>query len=455
MNTELRIPPHSEEAERGILGSILLDPNYSIPKCNDIGLKSEAFYDRRHQTLFDELLSMYRVNGRAMDAITIADWLKDKGQLDKIGGYDYLIQLQDSTLVAAHIQHYADSVQKSHLKRQVIEQASAAIDLAYRPGTAETELIQSMQNFTLDISASEKNTGKEEAVASILQMYADAKAGGTKGVPIQFQKINSFTGGAPKGLVTVLCGRGGKGKSMFLGQWLNMLGKEGIPATSLCFEDGIETTMARMASCRGGYSHFKMSMGDGRPDWDQLATDCLGKVRAYPVEFVSKKMNIEQIRNRLFQDRETRGIEVAIIDGFKDISRPSTKYNDTGFEEYISQELTDIARRLNIAVVVVLHLQKIPPNVEIDITNIRGSAQIANDCRVAWALQDFVSWNGAEKEKYGHRLQERDEYGSPAVYAFSVIKTNHGKTCRVPIQKQLDLSRFDELTNETEQELPL
>ncbi len=91
MTEALRIPPHSEEAERGVLGSILLAPIESMRKCLRADLVSDAFYDRRHQTLFAELSAMYQQNSRSMDAITIAEWLKTHSVLENVGGYDYLV----------------------------------------------------------------------------------------------------------------------------------------------------------------------------------------------------------------------------------------------------------------------------------------------------------------------------------------------------------------------------
>ena len=92
----LKIPPHSIEAERGVLGSILLDPRNSLDKLVALNVKLESFYDQRHQTLFGQLLEM-SLTTAAMDAITIGQWLKEKKVLEKVGGYDYLVELQDST----------------------------------------------------------------------------------------------------------------------------------------------------------------------------------------------------------------------------------------------------------------------------------------------------------------------------------------------------------------------
>ena len=441
----LRVLPHSVKAERGVLGSILIDPQGAMRKVLAESIDTEAFYSTIHQLLYSSLRAMHEENPKRMDAITIAEYLKQNNLLEKIGGYEYLIELQDEVIVPAHVGHYSEIIRKLHRKRMVIDKASGIVDMAYRDEDTTREIVEAVQSLALGMSETEENTGKEEAIASILESYEQAKVGKVSGIPIPFSRINHFTGGAPKGLVTVLCGRGGKGKSMFIAQWLEMLGKRSIPATSFCLEDGAETTMARMASCRGRYSHLKMAWGKGNPGWDALAKESLEAVGRYPIEFVSKKMTVAEIRDRLFCDKETRGIELAVIDGFKDIRRPSRKYNDTGYEEYISQELTDIARRLDIAIVVVLHLQKIPIDAEINITNIRGSAQIVNDCRVAWALQDCVKWTDFEKGKYGYEIDTIGSDGTPDVYAFHVLKINNGITCRVPIKKMLDVSRFEEM----------
>ena len=110
----LRIPPHSAEAERGVLGSILLDPTGSIDKSLARRMRAESFYDRRHQLLFEQLVDMSQAN-IPMDAVTIGQWLKEHDALDKVGGYDYLVELQDSTLVPAHVEHYCDIVQEKSL----------------------------------------------------------------------------------------------------------------------------------------------------------------------------------------------------------------------------------------------------------------------------------------------------------------------------------------------------
>ena len=151
--SSLRIPPHSAEAERGVLGSILLDPTGSIDKSLARRMRAESFYDRRHQLLFEQLVDMSQAN-IPMDAVTIGQWLKEHDALDKVGGYDYLVELQDSTLVPAHVEHYCDIVQEKYLRRRLIEKSVETIESAYLDEQEASLLIGEAEGALFDLSGS-------------------------------------------------------------------------------------------------------------------------------------------------------------------------------------------------------------------------------------------------------------------------------------------------------------
>ena len=105
-----RLPPHSEEAERGVLGCVLLAPREGMGVCIEKFKRgSEVFYDIRHQTMFDVLSEMYDQK-EAIDAITLQQRLKDRNQLEGIGGLSYLAALVDAVPSAANLEYYLDIV---------------------------------------------------------------------------------------------------------------------------------------------------------------------------------------------------------------------------------------------------------------------------------------------------------------------------------------------------------
>ena len=88
-----RLPPHSIEAEQGVLGAILLSPNENMGEClSRIKVGSEVFYDLRHQTIFAAMVEMFD-RREGIDLITLQQYLKDRKQLDEVGGIAYLSSL--------------------------------------------------------------------------------------------------------------------------------------------------------------------------------------------------------------------------------------------------------------------------------------------------------------------------------------------------------------------------
>jgi replicative DNA helicase len=115
-----RLPPHSPEAEQGVLGCVLLSPNECMGECLEKirGDGRDVFYDLRHQTIFETLVTMFDTR-EAIDVITLQQRLKDKQLLEQVGGIAYLAQLQDAVPSAANLSYYLDIVQEKYLLRKM------------------------------------------------------------------------------------------------------------------------------------------------------------------------------------------------------------------------------------------------------------------------------------------------------------------------------------------------
>src|SRR5580658_9557561 len=127
-----RLPPHSIEAEQGVLGCCLLDPNQCIGECIE-KLKDDgksAFYDLRHQTIYETLALMFNARA-AVDLITVQQRLKDRQLLDQVGGIAYLSQLQDAVPSAANLSYYLDHVREKYLLRKMIQTCSGVVGRIY------------------------------------------------------------------------------------------------------------------------------------------------------------------------------------------------------------------------------------------------------------------------------------------------------------------------------------
>lgn len=114
-----KLPPHSHEAEVGVLGCILLEPSQCLAECMArFSNRSDYFYDLRHQSIFAAMVSMQR-SGESIDVITLQQYLKDNGELDQIGGIGYLAELPNNVVSAANLSYYLDIVDEKYRLRKI------------------------------------------------------------------------------------------------------------------------------------------------------------------------------------------------------------------------------------------------------------------------------------------------------------------------------------------------
>src|SRR5207244_2171819 len=127
-----RLPPHSPEAEMGVLGCILIAPNDCMGECLSKlkGGGSEVFYDLRHQTIFDVLAEMFDKR-EAIDIITVYQRLKDRQVVEQVGGLAFLSTLPDKVPSAANLTYYLEIVQEKYLLRKMIRVCTEVVGRVY------------------------------------------------------------------------------------------------------------------------------------------------------------------------------------------------------------------------------------------------------------------------------------------------------------------------------------
>lgn len=115
-----KLPPHSIEAEQGVLGCALISPDVCLPSIVAALKSKSAFYDLRHQTVFAALAAMHRA-GSPVDLITVQQRLRDAELLEQIGGIAYLSELQDKVPSAANLSYWLDIVQEKFELRKIVQ----------------------------------------------------------------------------------------------------------------------------------------------------------------------------------------------------------------------------------------------------------------------------------------------------------------------------------------------
>ncbi|MBN2702623.1 MAG: replicative DNA helicase [Pontiellaceae bacterium] len=451
----LRIPPHSEEAERGVLGSILLDPAGAIDKCLAKRLGSESFYDRRHQALFEQMVDMSQANV-PMDAITISEWLKDHNALEKVGGYDYLVQLQDSTLVPAHVEFYCDIVQEKKLYRLLIEKSSETIDSAYKGEQDAALLVSEAESALFELSS----RGAEQIPDwkdSVKNAFTDIENTNPNelvtGVTTGYIGLNERLGGLHPTDMVVLAARPAMGKTSLamniaenaaLG--IHAPGNKGVPVGIFSLEMSREQLVKRMLFSNARLSSQKVRHHLSREDHGKLtmAVDRLSKAKIYIDD--TPGLEAVELRSRARRMKSRYGIQLIVIDYLQLMNY--SKFAKDGRQREtmaISGAVKAMAKELELPVIVLSQLSRATEgrgdNVP-KLSDLRDSGAIEQDADVVLLLY---------RPSYYKKGDERNEDNRAVV---DVAKFRHGSTGEVPMSFIREYTRFEDRTERDDEYAP-
>lgn len=196
-----RLPPHSEEAERGVLGCLLLAPREAKPRMAK--LTNADFYDVRNKDIFTACFCL-QVDGQLADPLTVTQWLKDKGRSDDAGGRAYVLALPDATPCVANFDHYLGIVKDKAKRRKALNISTRMAELAYNEAIDPKALIHDARTF-LD-SALSADTEQREW----FRFYSPADCRAYV-PPKDFELVGDCH--IVRGSVTVIAGPPGVGKS--------------------------------------------------------------------------------------------------------------------------------------------------------------------------------------------------------------------------------------------------
>ena len=215
-----KVPPHDEEAERAVLGALLLDQG-RIPDVLEF-LRPEDFFSRRHERIFQAFVELAERN-IAVDLLSTAAALKASGRLAEVGGNAYLAELTGTVSSAAHLLHHTRLVSQTAVLRRLIGQATGIIDRAYttRPDRESVEqLLDESEHGIFQISG-ERDRGGAQSMAEVLdeafqRIDAAAGRGELTGLPSGFYELDDMLGGFNPGELTVIAARPSMGKTAFV-----------------------------------------------------------------------------------------------------------------------------------------------------------------------------------------------------------------------------------------------
>ena len=230
-----RLPPHSEENERGVLGCILHAPDSALEAltaCHEAGVTHRWFYDLRHQIIYESICQISAA-GVPVDFLTLSTRLKADGNLEKCSGIEYLSTLQDSAPSAANLPTYLEVVRDQWQRRELLTVAANLQAQAYDwKGGIESLMTEAERQIVALVQPSVR--AKEKHIREVLPEVIDEMENYHKGkvqlqgLPTGFNYLDKVIGGIGNDWYWVLAGRPGSGKTTFALDVINYLSTEYI-----------------------------------------------------------------------------------------------------------------------------------------------------------------------------------------------------------------------------------
>jgi replicative DNA helicase len=356
------LPPQSIEAEESLLSSILLDNNTLLDVIEILAVAD--FYRTAHQKIFAAIIDLFD-KGEPVDLVTLANNLKEKSQLDAVGGATYLARLVDAVPLAVNAQHYAKIIADKASLRRLIEKANAIAKRCYDDRGNVDDVIDFAEASVFEIS--ERKTSQSFYPISrliIRNIETLEENQGNKslvtGVPMGFGLLDNLTSGLQKSDLIILAARPSMGKTaLALNIARNAAVDSNIPVAIFSLEMSRDQLSLRMlcaearldsSRLRGGF--FSMA------DWHRL-TDAAGILSESPIYIDdSPSLSAMEIRAKARRLKMDKNIGLVIIDYLQLMkARAGAERRDLEISE-ISRSLKALAKELEIPVLAISQLNR-------------------------------------------------------------------------------------------------
>lgn len=393
----VRIPPQNIDAERSVLGAILLDKD-AIIKVADV-VRPEDFYEFRHETIFAAMLTLFDQR-KPIDIITLSETLEAEEKLKEIGGSSYLAEIVNTTPSAGNIVYYAQIVRDKAILRRLIESSANISQLGYDEDSDISDTLDKAEQLLFSVS---QKFMKEKFVAvcdvlteafdRIDKIHKDKDKGAIRGVPSGFRDLDNLTAGFQDSDLLILAARPSMGKTSFA---LNLAEhaaiEEKIPVGIFSLEMSKEQLVDRLLASQAGVDSWKLRTGNlSDEDFPKIGY-AMGVLSEAPL-FIDDTpgANVMEIRAKARRLQMEHGLGMIIIDYLQLMEGKARSGDANRVQEIseISRSLKGLARELKVPVIALSQLSRAVehrPDKRPQLSDLRESGSIEQDADVVMFL---------------------------------------------------------------------
>ena len=421
------------DAERMILSSVLLDPD-SLYELMPI-LEPDMFYSQQYRLVYNALLSMAALS-TPIDMVTLTQYLKSQGLLEKVGGISAIAAIAGATYTATHIKHYAQNVASYYRRRQLLALCEEMADMTVK--SDDTDAITA--NLSLRLTAI--CTGKSQTISNMhdtclnmlnwLTERADAKC---PGIMSGIAPLDVALHGWQRKDLIILAARPSMGKTALCQTFAVSAAKHGQKVLFFSLEMGLEQIGARLTSM---VAHVPMERMFNpsvftQDEYDTIIT-ASEKMAKWPLYIDDKSGQTPlQMLSKARQVQGKYGLDLIIIDYLQIIGVEGKRENRTQEISYISASLKSMAKELNVPVIALSQLSR-------DVEKRADKRPMMSDLRDGGTIeQDADIIITLYRDKYYHQEIQDD------VVELDVKKNRNGKLTSINLRFVPEFMRFESL----------
>jgi replicative DNA helicase len=364
-STVTRIPPQSLDAERALLGALLLKPD-GIHDVSDL-VRGDSFYAEKHRLIYEAMRELTE-RSEPIDMLSLAERLQAKSLLERVGGRAYIAELAGTAPTPGNLAHYADLVSRKHLMRSLIDVSYEITESAYDESKDTVEVLDSAEKSIFAI-ANASTSHKFVAIKDKLDATWDRIESMSKnqdvvrGTPTGFAALDNLLSGLHPSDLIILAARPSVGKTSFaLDIARNTAIRHNTPVGIFSLEMSSEQIIDRMLSAESYVDSWAIRTGKIKEEGDfGRIRDALESLSKAPIYIDDKPgNNILSMRAVARRLKREQGIGLIIVDYLQLMAPTTTKASDSMVQQVteISRSLKALARELEVPVLALSQLSR-------------------------------------------------------------------------------------------------
>jgi len=406
---ELKVPPHSIDAEQSVLGGLMLD-NGTWDQVADVAAES-YFYRSNHRLIFRAIAALAE-SSQPFDVVTLSEWLEQRDHLDDAGGLAYLGELAKNTPSAANVKAYASIVRERAVLRELIRVGGSIANTAYNPeGRGTAELLDHAEKLVFEIA--EKGARGRGGFTPIKDLLVEAvdridhlfqQDNAITGIATGFNDLDDLTSGLQRSDLVIVAGRPSMGKTSFAMNLAEHAAiRDKVPVAVFSMEMPGEQLAMRLMSSLGRIDQHKVRTGKlGDDDWPRL-TSAVGLLAEAPM-FIddTPALTPTELRARARRLKREHDLGLIVIDYLQLMQVHGGGENRTNEISEISRSLKALAKELSVPIIALSQLNRSleqRPNKRPVMSDLRESGAIEQDADVIVFIYRDEVYNEDSQDK--------------------------------------------------------